>query len=197
MAFISDDVSQLLVRWSEGDEDALNELMPLFYSELHRLAAHYMRGERTEHTLQATALVHEAYLELRGWRDFAWQNRAQFIGIAAQMMRRILTNYARQHRADKRGGGLPPLPIDEAHNIAQDAADLDLVAIDEALEKLETLHPLVFQVVRLKFYGGLDMEEISEVLQSSTSTVERRWRFGKAWLFAQLRDGRFDGTEKS
>lgn len=186
MTSISDDISQLLVQWSEGDETALNELMPLFYSELHRLAVHYMRGERLDHTLQATALVHETYMELRGWRNFAWQNRAQFIGIAAQMMRRILTDYARKHRADKRGGGLTQIPIDKAQDVAQVTEDLDLVAIDEALEKLEVLHPLVFQVVRLKFYGGLDMEEIAEVLQFSITTVERKWRFGKTWLYNQV-----------
>ena len=185
MSLFSDDITKLLVRWSKEDETALNELIPLFYAELHRLAAHYMRGERSNHTLQATALVHEAYLELRDWRNFAWKNRAQFVGIAAQMMRRILTDYARQHKADKRGGGIHPLSLDKAKNIAE-GANLDLIAIDEALGKMEMQHPVAFRIVELKFYGGLNTEEIAETLGVSTATVERNWRFGKAWLYDQL-----------
>jgi RNA polymerase sigma factor (TIGR02999 family) len=174
------------VQWSQGDETALQKLTPLVYGELHRLAAGYLRRERDEHTLQATALVHEAYLQLQKLKRVEWKNRAQFVGIAAQAMRHILVDHARRRNAQKRGGLLSQGPLEESER-ATSELDLNLVALDQALEKFAREFPRQARVVELRFFGGLTSEETAEVLQGaeedvSSRTVERDWRFARAWL---------------
>jgi RNA polymerase sigma-70 factor (ECF subfamily) len=182
----SPEVTEWLVQWSQGDESALQKLTPLVYGELHRLAAGYLRHERDEHTLQATALVHEAYLQLQKLNRVEWKNRAQFIGIAAQAMRHILVDHARRRNAQKRGGPLAPVPLEECGQAAPEL-DLNLVALDQALEKFAREFPRQARVVELRFFGGLTSEETAGVLQGaaediSSRTVERDWRFARAWL---------------
>jgi RNA polymerase sigma factor (TIGR02999 family) len=189
----SDNVTAWLVKWSQGDQSALEQLTPLVYSELHRLAAGYLRQERGEHTLQATALVHEAYLQIRKLDKVAWQNRAQFIGMAAQMMRRILVDHARKHGAQKRGGPQAHKSI-EANDASVSGPDLNIVALDQALDKLSRDYPRQAQVVELRFFGGLTTEETVEVLNGSSlnvssRTVERDWRFARAWLQQAIVEG--------
>ncbi len=182
----SPEVTEWLVQWSQGDETALQKLTPLVYGELHRLAAGYLRRERDEHTLQATALVHEAYLQLQKLKRVEWKNRAQFVGIAAQAMRHILVDHARRRNAQKRGGLLSQVPLEESER-ATSELDLNLVALDQALEKFAREFPRQARVVELRFFGGLTSEETAEVLQGaeedvSSRTVERDWRFARAWL---------------
>ena len=182
----SPEVTEWLVLWSQGDETALQKLTPLVYGELHRLAAGYLRRERDEHTLQATALVHEAYLQLQKLKRVEWKNRAQFVGIAAQAMRHILVDHARRRNAQKRGGLLSQVPLEESER-ATSELDLNLVALDQALEKFAREFPRQARVVELRFFGGLTSEETAEVLQGaeedgSSRTVERDWRFARAWL---------------
>lgn len=181
----SSPVTQLLVRWREGDRKALEELMPLVYGELRRLAQHYLQRERSDHTLQSTALVHEAYLRLAGPGAPQWQNRAHFFGVAAQVMRQILVDYARSHRADKRGGGICRLTLDDATDRAQEI-NVDVVALDDALKTLATMDPQQCRVVELKFFTGLTIEDTSEVLGISPATVKRDWVTARAWLFREL-----------
>lgn len=179
------DVTQLLVRWSNGDHDALEQLMPLVYGELRRLASRYLRRERPDHTLQSTALVHEAFLKLVDQQNVHWQNRAHFFGVAAQMIRRILVDHARGHRAAKRGGGAWKLSLDEA--IAeQQRHDIDLVSLDDALTSLSELDPQQGKIVELRFFTGLSIEETAEVLGISPATVKRDWTTAKAWLYRDL-----------
>lgn len=182
------DVTQLLVDWSQGDERALEELMPLVYDELHRLAEHYMRRERSDHTLQPTALVNEAYLRLVDQTRVQWRNRAHFIGVAAQLMRRVTVKHAERHRAAKRGGGAVAVPLDEAA-VAATASSEDVIALDEALERLKELDPRQSRVVELRFFGGLTGKEMAEVLGVSPATVDREWRLARAWLQRELRRG--------
>ena len=180
------DVTQLLVSWSAGNPAALEELMPLVYSELHRLAAAYLRRERADHTLQSTALVHEAFLKLVNQRDVEWRNRAHFYGIAAQMIRRILVDYARAHGADKRGAGAEKLSLDEAIALPG-SPDLDLVALDDALQGLARFDARQSRLVELRFFAGLTLEETAEVLGMSLATAKRDWVSAKAWLSRELR----------
>jgi RNA polymerase sigma factor (TIGR02999 family) len=181
------DVTGLLRRWSEGDPQALEALIPLVYEELRRLAASYLRSERPGHTLQPTALVHEAYLRMLGQKNVLWQNRTHFFGIAAQMMRRILIDDARRRSAAKRDGG--PLRVDldvlENGEASVDRAT-ELLALDRALEQLEKLDPRQARIVELRFYGGLTVEETSEVAGISTATVKREFRIARAWLRQEL-----------
>jgi RNA polymerase sigma factor (TIGR02999 family) len=182
----SPEVTEWLVQWSRGDETALQKLTPLVYGELHRLAAGYLRRERDEHTLQATALVHEAYLQLQKLNRVEWKNRAQFIGIAAQAMRHILVDHARRRNAQKRGGLQSQVPLEESGQ-ATSELDLNLVALDQALERFAREFPRQARVVELRFFGGLTSEETAEVLEGaegevSSRTVERDWRFARAWL---------------
>src|SRR5260221_6412079 len=164
-------ITQLLVDWSKGDQAALEKLMPLVYSELRKLASNYLRRERQEHTLQPTALVNEAYLKLIDQRNAKWQNRAQFYGVAAQLMRRILVDHARSHQADKRGGaGQPRLSITSVEHIVQDP-EVDLLALHEALEELTRIDPQQGRIVELKFFGGLSIDEAAEVLGIGHATV--------------------------
>lgn len=179
------DVTQILQAWSEGDESAPERIMPIVYQELRRLAGEYLRRERPDHTLQATALVHEAYLKLVDQNRVDWKNRAHFCGVAAQLMRRVLMEHARAHNAAKRGGKMEKLYLDETRELAQERSP-DLVALDDALKSLAITFPRESKVVELKFFGGLEAKEIAEVLQVSTKTVLRDWNFAKLWLCRAL-----------
>jgi RNA polymerase sigma factor (TIGR02999 family) len=179
------EITQLLIAWNRGDRVALEQLTPLVHTELHRLAKRYMAGERPGHILQTTALVNEAYLRLIDWRNVAWQNRAHFFGLAAQMMRRILVDFARAQRRAKRGGNALQVSLSEAAKLAPEQS-ADLVALDEALQALEKLDPRQARVVELRFFGGLSLEETAEALKVSVITVRRDWGLAEAWLFREL-----------
>jgi RNA polymerase sigma factor (TIGR02999 family) len=181
----SHDVTQLLQAWSVGEQDALAKLTPLVYQELHRLAQRYMAQERPGQTLQATALVHEAYLRLVDVKKLNWQNRAQFFGVSAQFMRRILVDRARSRRSLKRGGDAQPVSFDEALVLSPEPGQ-DLVALDDALKTLATMDPRRSRVVELRFFGGLKVEETAEVLHVSPETVMHDWKLAKAWLLREL-----------
>ena len=177
--------TRLLIDWSNGNREAADGLMPLVYDELRRLARSYLQRERADHTLQATGLVHEAYLRLVDQKTTTWQNRAHFFGVAAQLMRRILVDYARRHRTDKRGGDLTKVEFDEA--LAPPASrSLDVIALDDALRDLETLNPQHSRIVELRFFGGMTVEEVAEVLDVSPRSVQREWRMARAWLRRQI-----------
>jgi len=174
----------LLREWKAGDASALDKLTPLIYNELHRLANSYLRRERPDHTLQPTALVNEAYLRLVDQRTPDWQNRAHFFGVAAQLMRQVLVDYARSHRSEKRGAGLKMLPLDEALTFTAEKAD-ELLLLDEALDKLSKVDPRKSRAVELRFFGGLSIDEISDVLNISVATVGRELRMAEAWLYRE------------
>jgi RNA polymerase sigma factor (TIGR02999 family) len=178
-------ITQLLVRWHDGDQAALEELLPLVYREMRRLAGYYLRHERPDHTLQPTALVHEAYLRLVGEKEIDWQNRAHFFGIAAVRMRQILVEHARSRRAAKRGGGEYRLSLSEANRVAE-KRDVDLLALDDALRRLEELDPQKSRIVELRYFGGLTIEETAEALRISPATVKRDWRLARAWLRSEI-----------
>ncbi|HEV8484457.1 MAG TPA: sigma-70 family RNA polymerase sigma factor [Blastocatellia bacterium] len=180
-----EEVTQLLVAWRNGDQDARDELMALVYQELHRLAHQYMSRERPGHTLQTSALVNEAFLRLAGQRDVQWQNRAHFIGIAGQMMRRILVDYARNRGYAKRGGGACQVSLDEELIVSEERS-ADVVALDDALESLARLDERKSRLVELRFFGGLSIEETAEVLGVSPGTVMRDWTLAKAWLRREM-----------
>ena len=182
------DVTELLERWSRGDTEAFKNLIPLVYDELHRLADHYLRQERVGHTLQPTALVHEAYLRLSGLRQMQLRNRTHFYGASAHVMRRVLVDHARRRNAQKRGGGDGP-PSLGAVDTPLDVR-LDLVALDRALERLALLAPEKARVVELRYFGGLSVDETAEYLGLSERTVKRYWRFARAWLLRTLSSGR-------
>lgn len=179
------EVTQLLIDCSKGSQDAFKQLFPLVYEELRRLAHRYMTQERPGHTLQTTAVVHEAYLRLIDQKHVQWQNRAHFFAIASQMMRRILITHAQSHGYAKRGGGALKVSLDEAAVLSQERAS-DLIALDEALKGLTAIDPRRSQVVELRFFGGLSNEEIAEVLNISTNTVTRDWNVAKAWLHREM-----------
>src|SRR6266480_794491 len=179
------EVTQLLAHWSQGDDNALAELTPLVYEELRRLAHHYMEGERPDHTLQTTALVNEAYLRLADQTNPNWQSRAHFFAVAARAMRQILVSYARSSRAQKRGGGGARIELDEAAILLPEQSK-EIVDLHEALERLGTLDSRKGQVVELKYFGGLNYDEIAEVLKISPVTVRRDWEFARLWLYTEL-----------
>lgn len=179
------EITQILGQWNSPDGAGLDELMPLVYDELRRMAHRHMAGERPHHTLQATALVNEAYLKLKDQRDIRWQNRAQFFAVAAQMMRHILVDYARRHTRAKRGGGAQQVTLDDAMIVSADKSD-EMLAVNDALEKLEQIDKRRSQVAVLRFFAGLSMEEIAEALSISTETVTRDWRTARAWLRNEL-----------
>jgi RNA polymerase sigma factor (TIGR02999 family) len=183
------DVTALLQAWKEGDEAALQQLIPVVYDELRRLARRYMAGERASHTLQATALIHEVYVRLVDVRQASFRNRAQFFGLCARLMRNVLVDFARAHRYDKRGGGAVHVVLDESIHVLS-GLEPDLVAINDALERLGAVDRRKSQVVELRFFGGLTVEETAETLDISAETVMRDWKFAKAWL---LRDLKSDG----
>jgi RNA polymerase sigma factor (TIGR02999 family) len=182
------EVTQLLIDWSNGDQNAFERLLPLVYNELRKLAGRYLARERQNHTLQSTALVHEAYLRLIDQNRVQWRNRAQFFGVASQMIRRILVDHARSHHAAKRGSGALKLSLDEAVAVPG-GKDLDLVALDDALRSLAEMDEQQARIVELRFFGGLSIEETAEVLNISPATVKRDWASAKAWLYRDMLRG--------
>lgn len=186
------DVTQLLVEWGNGDQTALETLIPLVYDELHRVARRYMRRESPGHTLQTSALVNEAFLRLVDQRSVRWQNRAHFFSVAARLMRRILVDHARARARVKRGGGAFKISLGDA-TVAVHEPEAGIVEIDEALARLSNVDPRKAQIVEMKFFGGLTTEEVAEVLQVTPRTVEREWRKARAWLFLAIGDGETDG----
>src|SRR5438045_9755246 len=179
-------VTELLVQWSHGDDAALAELTPLVYEELRRVAHHHLSRQRPSHTLQTTALVNEAYLRLADQTNPRWQNRAHFFAVAARAMRQILVSYARTQQAEKRGGGALKIDLDEAALVSPEESK-EIVDLHEALEQLSALDSRKAQIVELKFFGGLNYNEIAEVLKISRLTVRRDWEFAKVWLYTELR----------
>ena len=182
----SEQITTLLLHIRQGDPQAASQLMEVVYPELRKLAQHYMEQERPSHTLQATALVHEAFLRIFGSEPIEWQNRAHFFAVAAKQMRQILVDHARARAAEKRGGPRVQVSLDAATEVAL-APDYDLIALDEALARLEALDPRASRVVELRFFGGLTEAEAVEVLGISLATLKRDWEFARAWLFSQLR----------
>jgi RNA polymerase sigma-70 factor (ECF subfamily) len=186
-------VTALLAQLKKGNQEAASKLIPLVYKELHRLARAYMRRERFDHTLQPTALVHEAYIKLVQQPSIDWQSRAHFFGIAAQVMRRILVDHARGHLREKRGGGQRAVPIDEALAFAPEQSG-ELLKLDEALERLTKLDPRQGKIVELRFFGGLTVEQTADLLGISPKTVKRDWSMAKAWLHGELKATHGDTT---
>jgi RNA polymerase sigma factor (TIGR02999 family) len=179
------DVTRLLQAWSAGNRGALDELMPVVYAELHRLARINLRGERSDHSLQATALVNEAYVRLVGQTRIRWENRAHFFGTAAQLMRRILVDHARRRQSLKRGGIATRVELDDALGVAEERS-IDVLALDQALERLAVLDARQSQLVVLRFFGGLTIEEVAEVLEISPATAKREWTTARVWLRREL-----------
>jgi RNA polymerase sigma factor (TIGR02999 family) len=191
----TNDVSKLLRAWSDGDQTALNGLTPIVYAELRRLAHHYMERERPGHTLQTTALVNEAYMRLVDYKRMQWQDRAHFFAVAAQVMRRILVDHARSHNI-KRGAGVQHVALDDVAVVVGDRTGdpgVDLVALDDALNALARLDPRKVQIIEMRFFGGLSVEETAEVLKVSPATVRRDWSIAKFWLYRELGGGTSDG----
>jgi RNA polymerase sigma factor (TIGR02999 family) len=182
----SQNITRMLKDWRDGKREALDRLLPYVYNELHRQASRYLRRERSDHTLQTTALIHEAYLKLIDQREVEWQNRAHFFAVAAQAMRRILVDYARERKRKKRGGDDVKLQLDEALNISTGERSIDLVALDEALTRLAAFDERQAKVVELRYFSGMTEEETAEVLGTSPATVRRDWNMAKAWLYYQL-----------
>lgn len=189
----SQEVTQLLADWGRGDKSAFDKLFPLVQDELRRIARRQMSQERPGHTLQATALVNEAYLKLAGQSGFEWQSRAHFYAVCAQVMRHVLIDHARGRARDKRGSGAVQVSLDEADLVAEHRAD-ELVALDEALCSLEAFDPQKSRIVELRYFGGLSIEETAEVLDVSPRTVRREWRRSKAWLYRMISEGAADET---
>ena len=183
-----DQITLLLHEWGNGDRAALDKLVPVVYRELRRLARHYMNNERPDHTLQTTALVSEAYLRLVHYQKMQWQNRAHFLAVAAQAMRRILVEHARAHQYAKRGGGAQTVSLDDAPIVSAEPVP-EILALDEAMLELESMDARKCRIVEFKFFGGLSTEETAEVLAISTATVEREWRSAKAWLYQSMTKG--------
>jgi len=179
------DITHLLMAWQRGDDRALEQLTPLVYGEMHRLANAYMRGERPDHTLQATALINEAYLRLVDWRNVEWKDRAHFLSVCAKLMRRILVDFARSRKYAKRRGKNRQVAIEGALAISKER-DVDISALDDALNSLAELNPRKSQIVELRFFGGLSVKETAEFLKTSPRTVMREWSLAKAWLYGEL-----------
>ena len=182
-------ITELLVRWRGGDQQALDDLLPLVYNELRQIASHYLQRERTGHTLQSTALVHEAYVRLVGPNVPQWQGRAHFFGVAARVMRQILVEYARSHQAAKRGGGICKVTIDEGIEAAPKPVDLDILLLDDALKGLAALDERQSRIVELRFFAGLSIDDTSQVLGISPATVSREWTSARAWLHREVSRG--------
>jgi RNA polymerase sigma-70 factor, ECF subfamily len=188
---VTTEVTALLRQWGQGDEAALEQLMPLVYRELHQIAGRHLRHEQAGHSLQATALVHEAYLRLIEAKEVSWQDRAHFLALSARVMRHILVDHARSRRYQKRGGDAARVSFDEALVVATEPAQ-DFAALDDALEALATVDKRKSDVIELRFFGGLTVEETASVLKVSPDTVMRDWRLAKAWLMREIRGGRTD-----
>jgi RNA polymerase sigma factor (TIGR02999 family) len=184
---VRQEVTLLLNKLGDGDQNAAAQLVPLVYEELRRMASQYLRHERPGHTLQATALVHEAYLKLAGQRDAKWQNRAHFFGVASQLMRRVLVDYARTQLRGKRGGKQQRVSLDDSLLVSPDRTD-ELLAINEMLARLEAMDPRQGRIVELRYFGGLTIDETAEVLHVSSKTVLREWNLAKAWLYGKLKE---------
>ena len=182
----SHDITQMLIELTDGNTEVVNQILTRIYDELRKLASSYLRRERADHTLQPTALVHEAYMKLIDQKKVHWQNRAHFFGIAAQVMRRILLDHARKHNADKRGGEAEKLPIEEEILVVSHEKSAELIALDEALETLAQMDPQKAKIVELRYFGGLSIEETAEVMGVSVPTINRQWRMAKAWLYGQI-----------
>ena len=180
------EISRILQEWSEGGAEVSERLMPLIYDELRRQASRYMRRERIGHTLQTTALIHEAYLKLVDRSDVNWQSRAHFFGAAAQAMKRILVDHAKSRRREKRGGAAEDLPLDEARFVVSRGKSVDLIALDEALTRFAEFDPQQAKIVELKYFAGMQIDEIAEALQISPATVKREWNSAKAWLHNEI-----------
>ena len=185
----SRDITQMLIDWSNGDRAALDRLIPVVYAELRRQAARHLRRERAGHSLQTTSLIHEAYLRLVDQREVRWQNRAHFFAVASQLMHRILVDHARRRHRAKRGGSAARLPLEEALVIAAEKSDVDLLALDEALERLAAIDPRQSRIVELRFFSGLSIEETAEVLGVSPATVKNDWNVAKVWLRREMGGG--------
>lgn len=181
-----DEITQMLIELTDGNTEVVNQILPHIYEELRRLAGSYLRRERPDHTLQPTALVHEAYMKLIDQKQVRWQNRAHFFGIAAQVMRRILMDHARKHKAEKRGGEADKLPLEDEILVVSNEKSDELIALDDALERLAKLDPQKARIVELRYFGGLSIEEAAEVTGVSVPTVNRQWRMAKAWLYGQI-----------
>lgn len=188
----SAEITALLTRLSKGDKSVIERLMPLVYDELHRRATFQMRQERANHTLQPTALVHETYLKLVEQRGATFKNRAHFMAVASQLMRRILIDHARARLTSKRGGEQIPVQLDEAYPLRTDTPQ-GMIAVDDALDKLKALDPRQEQIVEMRFFGGLTVEETAEVLGVSTRTIEREWTVARAWLYMHLKENVIEG----
>ena len=187
------EVTLMLQAWAEGDQGALEKLTPLVEAELRRLAHHYLAQERQGHTLQTTALINEAWLRLIDWKQVSWQNRAHFFGVSARLMRYILVGFARARKQQKRGGGIQEVSLDEAAVISADRGS-DLVALDDALQTLARYDPRKCQIVELRFFGGLSVEEAAEVMNLAPITIMREWNKAKAWLYQELSEEGSDGS---
>jgi len=182
-------ISQLLHAWSGGDQTALDQLIPLVYNELRRMAAGYLRRRSAQNSLQPTAIVHEVYLRMLGQRDVHFENRAQFFGLAAHLIRSILVDHARQHQAAKRGGGWRKVELTEAVEVAQ-SREVDVIALDHALEGLSARDPQQCQIVELRYFGGLTIEDTAKFLKISPATVKRDWNLARAWLYREISEGK-------
>jgi len=180
------EITQMLIELTGGNRDVVNQILPHIYDELRRLAGSYLRRERADHTLQPTALVHEAYMKLIDQKQVHWQNRAHFFGIAAQVMRRILMDHARKNTAEKRGGDADKLPLEEEILVVSHEKSADLIALDDALQALAEFDEQKAKIVELRYFGGLSIEETAEVMGVSVPTINRQWRMAKAWLHAEL-----------
>jgi RNA polymerase sigma factor (TIGR02999 family) len=192
---LREDVTQLLADWAKGDKSALDKLLPLVHAELRRIARRQMSQERDGHTLQATALVNEAYLRVAGQQGYEWQNRAHFFAVCAQVMRHVLIDHARARARDKRGGGAVHVSLDEAAAVAGQPAE-HFLALDDALHFLESVDPQKGKIVELRYFGGLSVDETAEVLNISPRTVRREWQRSKAWLFRLITEGLTDETRR-
>jgi RNA polymerase sigma-70 factor (ECF subfamily) len=190
---LPEELTDLLVKWSEGDPDALDRLIPLVYEDLRRLARHYLRSERAGHTLQTTALAHEVYFRLANQKKVAWQSRGHFFAVCAKLMRRILVDYARRRNYAKREGEAKKTSLDMVEGLSA-GRPADIVAVDDALKALEEIDPRKSQLVELRFFGGLTIEETAEALNISHATVEREWSTARAWLYREISGGKPDGS---
>jgi RNA polymerase sigma factor (TIGR02999 family) len=188
-----EEITELLRLWNEGDPEAFDKLAPLVYRDLHRLAVRYMRNERPGHTLQPTGLIHEACVRLLDWRNVRWQNRSHFFAVSAQFMRRVLVDYARSRLYAKRGGDSDTMPLEEGQAVS-DETSMNVLDVDLALQRLAAIDPRRAQVVELRYFGGLSVEETAEVMQVSSITVIRSWNFAKAWLLRELTASRHHGS---